>query len=95
MDAWRRLDKHSVPVNEIPIIVAEVISPSESALNLSRKIDAYLQRGLEEVWTTYPDQGVIEVNSGNDSHRYRSSDILEPALLPGWSLKVSDSFDAV
>lgn len=90
LEAWRRLDRKRVPVIEMPLIAIEVVSPSESAIKLNRKIKAYIEAGVKEVWTIYPDTKQIYVFGSQTVRHYDAGQILETPLLPGFSLAVSD-----
>src|SRR5207237_382996 len=52
---WTKIDRSRVPVTVPPDTAIEIVSPSESASDLERKIEAYLQAGTTEVWVIYGD----------------------------------------
>jgi Uma2 family endonuclease len=78
-----------------PALVIEVVSPSDLAEELARKVDQYLTAGAKAVWVIYPK--VREVHSfqaGGASATFSGADILEdPKLLPGFSLPLRNLFD--
>lgn len=49
------LQMEQSPIELIPDLAIEVISPSETALDVERKVFAYLDAGVDKVWTLYPD----------------------------------------
>ncbi|MCZ2147496.1 MAG: Uma2 family endonuclease [Bryobacterales bacterium] len=91
-EAWKRMDHLKVPVSEMPVIVVEIVSPSESAFGVDKKIGIYLQSGISEVWVIYPETKHLYVHTASGVRRLTSSAIMESALLPGWSLPVGDLF---
>ncbi len=90
LEAWQRMDRRRVPTVEMPLIAIEVVSPSESATILNRKIKAYIDAGVEEVWIIYPDTRQIHVFGSGVYRNYEAGQTLETPILPGFSLAVSD-----
>ncbi len=86
------LQMEQSPIELIPDIAIEVISPSETALDVERKVFAYLDAGVNEVWTLYPDLQHIYVYSPGGLSLFKQIDTLKSALLPGWSYPVSEIF---
>lgn len=86
------LDVDASPIELIPDIAIEVISPSEMARDLERKITAYLDAGVSEVWTLYPESQHIYVHQADTSKLFKSGDKLASSVLPGWSCSVSEIF---
>ncbi|HTS49789.1 MAG TPA: Uma2 family endonuclease [Bryobacteraceae bacterium] len=76
-----------------PGLAIEVVAPSDLAVHLRRKIDAYLENGADRVWVVYPDGRSVEVHSRDAILDLRGDDKLEEPLLPGWSAPVSSFFD--
>ena len=90
LEAWQRVNEWKVPVLEIPLIAVEVVSPSESAILLNRKIKAYLDAGVKEVWIIYPDTKEIYVFDSIIARHYEVGQTLETPFLPGFSVAISD-----
>ena len=44
-ETWHSIDRKRVPVVEPPAIAVEIISPSETATTIDRKVEAYLKWG--------------------------------------------------
>jgi Uma2 family endonuclease len=78
-----------------PELVAEIISPNESALDVRHKLHDYLKIGTRLVLLIYPDIREVEVHSqGGVARSYGEDDTFEaPDVLPGFSLKVADLFE--
>jgi Uma2 family endonuclease len=73
-----------------PDLAAEVVSPSETALDLNRKIEQYLAAGAVAVWVLYTDSRTMMVYRHNgEVWRLSGAQILqEPELLPGLALPI-------
>jgi Uma2 family endonuclease len=91
-ERWAKMDHLKVPVSEIPLIVVEIVSPSESAYGVDKKTGIYLQAGISEVWVIYPETKHLYVHTVSEVRHLTSSATMESALLPGWSLPVGDLF---
>ncbi len=73
----------------------EILSPSDSFRQLTRKVKQYLAAGCNTVWVIHPERREVYVYraDGTDSE-LGAEDLLEaPELLPGFSLRVADLFD--
>ena len=75
-----------------PDLVVEVISPSDTARDMQRKVKQYLQAGAKMVWVMYPDLVEVQVFEADGSVRLlKDGDVLEaPGILPGFAVAVSD-----
>jgi Uma2 family endonuclease len=75
-----------------PDLAIEVVSPSDTAEQMARKVRQYLTAGAESVWVVYPatrevhvffspagTQGAVEAKILNDG-----GVLTEPGLFPGW-----------
>jgi Uma2 family endonuclease len=78
-----------------PELAVEVVSPSETAQTLNRKIDLLLAGGSCAVWVIYPaDHEVRVFLPDGTSFRRGLGDVLTiPELLPGWELPVAKLFE--
>ncbi len=83
------------PIEGAPALAIEVVSPTDLAEDLARKVDQYLAAGTQAVWVLYPK--VREVHTyqlGGISAILGDRDLLEdPKLVPGFSRPVRDLFD--
>ena len=78
-----------------PDIAVEVISPSDSASHLQKKVGEYLDAGSHAVWVVYPDTREVHVFGPTGAVRVlKGADTLEiPDLLPGLSIPLAAIFD--
>ncbi len=91
---WAQVDKLKVPVTVMPDIAVEVVSPSESASGLDRKVDAYLQAGIAEVWIVYPETRHVLVYATGAIRRLADTEALQSERLPGWTFAVKELFES-
>jgi len=89
-DRLGQLDENTIPAPFTPDIAVEVLSPSESAVELRRKVRDYLRAGSIEVWlidhsnaevTVYSDAGVRLIDTAGQ---------LQSPLLPGFTARISE-----
>lgn len=84
-----------------PDIAVEVVSPSNSAPDLMRKVEAYIQHGTQIVWVVYSDERAVRVYTPNPDgsltvRRLGAADLLDGgAALPGFSVRVGELFPPV
>jgi Uma2 family endonuclease len=74
-----------------PAIAIEVISKSNTAEIMQRKIDLYLENGAREVWVFYPRTRKVTIHSAMGILEIR--DILTTPLLPGVTIDLSEAFE--
>jgi len=79
-----------VPVPFAPDIAVEVLSPSERAMDMHRKVLDYFSAGSREVWVLDHSTGELFVHGHSGIRVLRGRQILESDLLPGFSVTVSD-----
>ena len=89
-DSWREIDVDMIPLPRAPDIAVEILSPSESAINVHRKTAEYLKSGSREVWVLDISNQEIYIHAANSLRLLRSGDLLQSELLPGFSVAVSD-----
>lgn len=81
-----------------PDLAVEVISKSETAAKVRKKVRDYLEAGTQLVWTVYPDEKLVEVHRLNESSTlltdvYRVGDTLNGGgVLPDFMLEVQTIF---
>ena len=80
-----------------PALVVEVFSPGNTAKEMEQKRREFFPAGTELFWIVYPNRQEIEVFTDTETHRVlRRDDVLDGgAVLPGFSVKVSEIFAAV
>jgi Uma2 family endonuclease len=95
--ANERLPNNRSPEGFIPIapdFVVEVVSPSDRAAKIQRRIDDWLKAGTTVVWALYASTRTVFIYRRLDRIDRRSGDDeldVEP-VLPGFRCKVSDLF---
>ena len=77
-----------------PDIVVEVVSPSNTAAEMERKVAEYLAAGSQRVWVTYTtSHSVVVHRADGTSITYAGDDVItDEGLLPGFSLPLSEIF---
>ncbi len=81
---------------EVPPLVIEVISPSETATDVSEKVQDYLAGGARRVWCVYPERRTVHIHdAGAPTRVLRRDDALaDEELLPGFALPLSYLFSS-
>jgi Uma2 family endonuclease len=90
-------DLGRMPLAVAPSLVVEIVSPSDRASDLMKKVFQYLEAGAQAVWLLYPDVSL--------AYRYRPNklepevfskehDFSEPELLPGFVLPLAEIFSS-
>jgi Uma2 family endonuclease len=90
---WHTVDLERVPVVQIPDIAMEIISPSETSTNIRRKVGAYLQWGVQEVWLIHPEIRTLELHTSAGMHRLSEGSFLTSEFIPGFRVQIADLFD--
>jgi len=78
-----------------PELAVEIVSPSETARDLNRKIDLLVAGGSLAVWVIYPEEQEVRVFvPGGTSYIRRINETLPlPELLPDFELPVARLFE--
>jgi Uma2 family endonuclease len=92
-ETWQSVDVDRVPVIATPDIAIEIISPSETATTVERKVKKYLGWGVREVWLLYPEIRVIYTHVRNGAQRLSEGAFLTSDLIPGFNAPVDEIFD--
>jgi Uma2 family endonuclease len=92
--ANRRAPKVSV-WDLVPDLAIEIVSPSNSAADVQRKIHEYFDAGVSTVWVIYPEQKTIYIYASSAQIRVlQLGDELDGGdLLPGFKLPLSALFE--
>jgi Uma2 family endonuclease len=85
----RAFDLNRIPVPFPPDIAVEVLSPSESAIDVNRKALDYLAAGCQEVWLLDEANGEVFVQTVDGIRLLRGHQALTSPLLPGFSVAVN------
>jgi Uma2 family endonuclease len=85
------LDKR---IQGAPVLVIEVVSPTDLAEELTQKVKQYLAAGVKAVWVFYPKTREVQVfrADGGSFVRHEHQMLEEPDLLPGFSLDLKAVF---
>ena len=89
-DRLKQIDPNKVPVPFAPDIAVEVLSPSESAVDVHRKVLNYLAAGSQEVWLLDHANAELFIRTSSGIRLLSAGDALESPLLPGFSAAVAD-----
>jgi Uma2 family endonuclease len=71
-----------------PLLVAEVVFPSQSLAELALKAQIYLSAGVEEVWVVDHGTRTVQVWSAQGTTTLNDTQALTSPLLPGFSVDV-------
>ena len=74
-----------------PALAVEVISESNTAAQMARKVKIYLTNGGAEVWLVYPNTRSVWVYREGHAEEFES--VLRSSLLPGLEIDLSQLFD--
>lgn len=76
---------------QVPRLVIEVISSSESATDIDEKVQDYLAGGADRVWCVYPQRRTLHIHDAEAPTRVlRHHDRLtDDLLLPGFALPLN------
>ncbi len=88
-DGWKNIKSNSVPIPYPPDIAVEVLSVSQHAGAMNRKIRDYFSAGSREVWVLDPENGEATLRTKSEARIIEGSDLLESPLLPGFSVSVA------
>ena len=96
--SWDRLPNGQIPVAKVPEVVpnlcVEVLSESNTAAEMTRKLKEYFVAGVDLVWFIDPDERKVRVfTSPDDVTTLTAKDTLTGgAVLPGFAVPVAELF---
>jgi Uma2 family endonuclease len=76
-----------------PEVAIEVVSPTDTARHLKRKVDAYLEGGSKSVWIVYPEARSVMVHTSDSVRELKANQSIQDPLLPGFSCPVAAFFE--
>lgn len=91
-DQWAKVEMDTVPVRVVPMIAIEIVSPSDLASYHRHKQRIYLNAGIAEVWTVYPEQREIEIRSAHGTRILGANETLVSDAMPALSIPVDTLF---
>jgi Uma2 family endonuclease len=81
-----------------PDMVVEILSPSNTAIMMQRKLELYREGGVREYWIVNPDTNVITAYRFEAEcsivQLYRAADMARPPILPGLEISLEAVFSA-
>lgn len=84
------VDRKKIPLPFAPDIAVEVLSPSEIAFDVNRKVLQYLAGGSQEVWVLDHENREIFIQTDDGIRLLRGGEaVLETPVLPGFSAPIS------
>lgn len=87
-----RIDVNRSPVDGAPALAVEVISPTNIAQDIVKKIQQYLGSGCRSVWIVYPTLHLVEIHSSAGVRKVQDGNLTDEPLLPGFSLPLAFLF---
>jgi Uma2 family endonuclease len=94
--AYRAMEYRQGALHGSPDLAVEVISPSNSAEDIDRKVEQYLRAGTQGVWLLYSETRHVIVHRPGEIRKYESGQMLEePGLLPGLAIPVDELFAGI
>jgi Uma2 family endonuclease len=80
-----------------PDLVIEILSPSNTAIEMERKFSLYQEAGVLEYWIVDSKNNILRVHCFRDyavlTNKYKSPDMVPVAVLPGFSIALEQVFE--
>jgi Uma2 family endonuclease len=67
-----KTDIESAPLETVPLLLVEALSPSNSSIDMGPKRDAYAEAGVPEYWIADPQTGAVAINVGPKDGVYQN-----------------------
>jgi Uma2 family endonuclease len=89
-----QIDKSKSILEVVPDLIAEIVSPNDTAQRLMRRVEQFLAAGCQCVWVIYPAERKVLVHEPNDKVQALGAgkNLEAPQLIPGFALPVSELF---
>jgi Uma2 family endonuclease len=79
-----------------PSLVIEILSPSNTAIEMYRKLELYRSAGVKEYWIIDPEQKLVEIYRLNgdryESYILHMGDTVQSTLFPGLAIPLETIF---
>jgi Uma2 family endonuclease len=79
-----------------PDLVVEILSPSNTVIEMERKFDLYRVAGVKEYWVVGPEEKIVHVHrfreGGMDTLAYGENDSALSGILPGLEISLKAVF---
>lgn len=86
-------DWKTKPYVLVPELVIEIVSPNDSYSDINRKVDFYLQDGVQEIWVIDPQAENALVHQQEKTIRFSKTDKLSGNVLPKFEIELKQLFD--
>ena len=75
-------------------LVVEVISPGDTAYDVSKKIEEYLENGFKLVWVVHPNTKTVVIHraDGSVGKLHEDDEVVGESVLPGFQCRVAEFF---
>lgn len=95
--AYAGMERIRGTMHGAPDLAVEVVSESETAVDLDRKVQQYLKAGTAAVWAVYTEtRHIMGYRRSGDARMVLLGQRLEePELLPGFSARVEEIFAGI
>ncbi len=80
-DPLSRMDIDTSPIEGVPNLAIEVISPGNSAQEMLTKIHQYLAAGCQAVWVFYPKLKAVEIHDARGTREVGAPSLLDEKTL--------------
>ena len=91
-DQFKTADQDRPALMFAPKLAVEVVSPSNSALEVIKKRELYLSAGTQAVWIVYPTSRTVKIYQ-QGSERIETTALTDQELFPGFSLPLAELFN--
>jgi Uma2 family endonuclease len=78
----------------VPDLAIEIVSLNDSYSDVNRKVDAYLDDGVKEIWVIDPQAENALVHHKSKTTRFSKEESLTSEVLPDFALNLKDLFAA-
>ena len=81
-----------------PELIIEILSPSNQAHDLVKKLNLYMQSGVKEYWIVNPLLNTVQIYGLNEEKQYRQVEVLKETgvarseVLQGFSMNLEELF---
>ena len=70
-----------IRTQELPLMVAEILSPTQTIAELTTKAELYLQEGIQSCWLVIPPaQTIMVFNQGQKPQSFSTGNLNDPVL---------------
>ena len=90
-----RTPKGRKVIEGVPILAAEILSPSDLHSDISEKIQEYLDVGVQLVWVVDPDFETVMAYTKDEEPKLftRGQELTAEKSLPGFKVRVAELFE--